>query len=305
MFDAEEIENQPFTLDPIKIEPIDIDEYQESTNREEPATLAEALILKSGKVDTGGKFFCRACRPAQPFSNFQILQQHIKDEHNGEFKFCRKCNLKFPAAGNQFAKHLKTHEISFVCKECKLKTSNKQQYVKHMLTTHAPKEEPQRETFLKAHDMHHPCSKCNHIFHSAEQLKSHEEKSSTDSCLPPVQPSEENFHKCYICKALFKTNKLKFEHIVKDHAKTDTTCKKCNFQSTSVIRFEIHMKSHDEKVLNTCNICNYRTPSQVTLKNHIYRVHVKGIVYTCDFCGNRYTQRESMLRHMRKKHIKN
>ncbi|XP_044743442.1 zinc finger protein OZF-like [Chrysoperla carnea] len=148
------------------------------------------------------------------------------------------------------------------------------------------------EEHLNNHDesqLH--CKECNKKFDSIAKLKKHQ-----------VAHRPEQFH-CLKCDCSFKGKFMlnKHEQIYHSGSRPRVDCHICGKNVISS-NMGAHMKIHQERVPFSCDECPKKFVREITLKEHIMKIHRNQEIplkQLCTICGRGLRGKSELRRHMR------
>ncbi|PSN50914.1 hypothetical protein C0J52_05366 [Blattella germanica] len=284
-------------------------------------------------------FRCLKCEELQTFSNFQLLIDHSKHQHQTEASVsccgqtiwerdklnhlkehlpkpeigpfhCPHCDRKFSSKyglANHMNLHLPEDERPYKCQHC-----NKGFGAKHAMTKHERTHLPDEER------LSYVCDICGKRFGYASTLDGHQRH---------VHQNERPFV-CHVCAKTFPIKGaltyhltthevqdrvqcsqcgiwLKNEKILRIHKKCHEgelfACPHCDKVSSTRNNLRMHMKRHSDARPHSCPLCSraFKTPRD--LKTHMVQ-HTGQKPYSCPYCPKTFASPSNFYAHRKMKH---
>ncbi|XP_044752078.1 zinc finger protein 287-like [Coccinella septempunctata] len=160
----------------------------------------------------------------------------------------------------------------------------------------------------------HKCTRCNIIFFSKQELKSHnttkhaEDKPYICEVCGKVyrHKSALTIHvgmhngispfKCLHCDKTFTQKGAMMRHNKIHTGEKPYQCEECGKCFTHHTSFTIHKISHTGEKSYKCNVCGLMLMSTSHLKRHM-RVHTGEKRYSCSTCGKRFAEKYNLVSH--------
>ncbi|VEN44981.1 unnamed protein product [Callosobruchus maculatus] len=127
--------------------------------------------------------------------------------------------------------------------------------------------------------------------------------------------ANKNFRACLHCNASFKTKKMLYDHLTKEHrdltgTSTRYDCTRCTYKTIIKSKLDEHMLNKHTRLLESdvdkaheCPKCSYKFTAKLNLDNHILRKHsdlsaiVSSKIYECTKCTYKTTHRGCLFVH--------
>ncbi|VEN56005.1 unnamed protein product [Callosobruchus maculatus] len=237
---------------------------------------------------------------------------HSKKDCNrkaGQFFRCNNCDVGFKKKpyldDHVIQKHpdfiasvtTKIHECSY----CAYKTSVK--------TADAKKKAVEKEKQVnRTSAEEYICFDCNTTFLRKCDLIHHitgncSLRMGASSILPPIT--------CLHCNSIFKTKRMRDDHIIKQHPEFVTSlrrkiygCPRCTYRTIYKDRFNQHMWAHYSDRLIKCQHCTSTFTSKFASDDHIVRQHpvfidsINRKIYKCSYCMYKTASNSRMNDHI-------
>ena len=155
------------------------------------------------------------------------------------------------------------------------------------------------------------CEKCDQVFFTASDLKSHREKvhGATVGKIVSVVESKligegESISKnlsnlCNICHIICPTQTALIKHKHDKHGMDmPFKCETCNYSTTQKKYLDVHVKTHTK--VHNCSVCSNKFESEEKLKKHM-TTHSRD-KYQCFYCSKMYLTRKACTDHIALKH---
>ena len=140
------------------------------------------------------------------------------------------------------------------------------------------------------------CEKCDYKSTQKGHLKRHKQSMHDKSEI-----------RCKFCRKILSPNGLS-RHIKEMHTNSILSCPDCDFITPAVRSLKNHIISNHQTNKVLCRLkeedgtrCNFSHASELKLKHHIERVHLKLIIH-CTECNFETTSKDNLIYHVKKDH---
>ena len=153
------------------------------------------------------------------------------------------------------------------------------------------------------------CEKCDQVFFTASDLKSHREKvhgatvgkigSMVESRILAGGDTKSVSHLCNICHIICANQNSLMKHKHDKHGMDmPFKCDQCNYSTTQKKYLDVHVKTHQK--VHKCSVCDNKFESEEKLKRHM-TTHSRD-KYQCFYCSKMYLTRKACTDHIALKH---
>ena len=228
---------------------------------------------------------CRICR--EKFASEEFLRKH--QEKQASLK-CVECNSVFCNPKTLFMHKNEVHDICedenfLVCKDCSKIVSKKALHHHRTIFHRDPKSKDEERI---------ECNMCGKSFRTKRILAIHMEIHG-----------DEPKHQCTSCDKKFFVERYLSDHIRKYHREVKFPCTICGIILYTQPRLESHIKMHMAKMQSTvCPFCDKDFKTQISVKLHISRVHLKlnQRSWDCRVCDRKFVLKKQLSAHIRENH---
>ena len=290
----------------------------------------QKLKLHLKNCGTESQFKCDNC--PKTFDYLSRLTQHTEKHHKSifgikEFK-CKICDNIFHTKNL-----LKKHEmkcgkvISLKCDKCPETFTSSQGLAKHAKLVHQPSKIIPPILLPSEELQAQKCRLCPEVLSDAIQLRSHFQMKhinqlpfKCDKCCKTflrmfnlkshIKAEHEQFSqspKCELCPSGAPSNNFTsfyemymHQDIVHGGAK-EYKCHLCHYTFRELRYLKSHMKSKHEGT-HECEHCDLKFASDVALKGHVKRDHMRKAENQCDICEKSFVQLNHLERHLKSMH---
>ncbi|CAL1526519.1 unnamed protein product, partial [Lymnaea stagnalis] len=187
---------------------------------------------------------------------------------------CKECNKTFKLR-KDLTRHVKTHAASrkYSCSVCNSGFPTKPLLKRHM-STHTD-------------NRSYSCQECSTICNSVAELREHKRS----------HPHVRAFS-CTICAYSAKRQKDLTKHMLVHTADKIHNCQFCKFSSKRKYSLQRHMKTaHSTAQIFECTVCNFKTSAIDSFKVHV-AMHASTRTITCIICGAVIKKRTNLIEHL-------
>ena len=207
------------------------------------------------------KFLCAFC--SFDGNSAKDLNQHILDDHEGNFNKCPECDFE-AWAHSVLRRHINTKHRKIKSLSCRRSSS------KSILTSHISNE--------------------------------HSERELPDENAPNSTSSNVQF-KCCFCSYETTSKKAFHQHFDSDHDGNRTQCLECDFKAPVISHLRRHIDSvHKGLKKFPCESCDHRATTKQGLERHVRVRHLDLKDLKCPHCDFKTSAPDALRAHAKKSH---
>ena len=243
--------------------------------------LKEHLLLVHDHAD----FQCEQC--GKKLMTKSGYNRHLLEHDNPKEVFkCTRCNFAFRDKGG-LAKHMKKHQIIFICSICEDVFTAKDNLHAHLNEKHS----------INAEENPYPCPLCRAPNAYLKQLNDH-------IFVEHKVPKE---HQCQTCDKLFTTKAILTMHMMEQHefdAEADSMSKNISISAAlKLAEVQVHEDEFEAARKIKCRECGAMVKSQRVLEGHMRQKHQPWTHNLfCHLCPWSTYEKYKMKKHMEEKH---
>ncbi|KAI5710971.1 hypothetical protein M8J75_012975 [Diaphorina citri] len=267
---------------------------------------------------------CGQCsHQSDSMANFikHIRSHDMKEMRTSQVIKCSICGQSFTRARVFYSKHLRTHEASEYCHQCKSVFSGRKTYLKHWCLNPKnqgslpqevvkPKTKMIRRGFSKETSGtdtsgHLTCDFCLAHFDNEAGFHLHKKQHAEANIIQDTNVL------CDHCGKAYESLTSLEKHVAKIHVNTKVTCGEplCHKQFETQDQLLLHIQRHkDNKITYSqpgsypCTYCGKTFSLKKYRTNHIIIKHTADYKYSCPICPKKFKVKTYLNSHMKHKH---